>query len=35
MKKVFWILVLGALASGSLALGLGQAANSKVIDKSH
>ncbi len=31
MKKIFWILVLGALASASMALGLGQAANGEVV----
>jgi hypothetical protein len=29
MKKIFWILVLGALASGSMALALGQTAKAK------
>ncbi len=34
MKKVFWILVLGALVSGSMALALGRNATDEVIDKS-
>jgi hypothetical protein len=33
MKKVFWILVVGALASASMAFGLGHAANGEVIAK--
>ncbi len=32
MKKVFWILILGALASAGMAFGLGQAANGEVVD---
>lgn len=35
MKKVFWILVFGAVASATMAFGLGQAAaNSEVAKKS-
>jgi len=30
MKKIFWILVMGAVASASMAFGLGQAANGEV-----
>ena len=26
MKKIFWVLVMGAVASGALAVGLGRAA---------
>lgn len=33
MKKIFWILVVGALGSASLAFGLGQAANGEVVQK--
>ncbi len=33
MKKIFWVLVLGAVASASMALGLGQAANGEVVVK--
>lgn len=33
MKKVFWILVVGALASATMAFGLGQAANGEVVKK--
>ncbi len=33
MKKIFWILVLGAIASAGMALGLGQAANGETIKK--
>lgn len=34
MKKVFWVLVLGALVSGSMALALGRSAAGEVADKS-
>jgi hypothetical protein len=30
MKKIFWILALGALASASVAFALGQSANREV-----
>ena len=35
MKKIFWILVVGALASASMAFGLGQAASGETVGKSH
>ena len=31
MKKIFWILVLGALASGTMALGISHAANGETL----
>jgi hypothetical protein len=33
MKKIFWLLAVGALASAGMAFGLGQAANSEVVQK--
>jgi hypothetical protein len=35
MKKIFWVLVIGAIASASMAFGLGQAANGEVVGKKH
>ncbi len=35
MKKIFWILVMGAVASASMAFGLGQAANGEVAATMH
>lgn len=31
MKKVFWILVLGAVGSAAMAVGLGHAADNKAV----
>jgi hypothetical protein len=35
MKKIFWILVFGAVASGSVAFGIGQAANGQEVRRSY
>lgn len=35
MKKIFWILVLGAVASGTMAFGIGQAAKGETAGKKH
>jgi len=34
MKKIFWILVLGAIGSAAMAVGLGQAQDSKAAPTS-
>jgi hypothetical protein len=33
MKKIFWLLVIGAIGSAGMAFGLGQAANGEVVQK--
>lgn len=35
MKKIFWILALGALASASVAFALGRAADDNAAKQSH
>lgn len=31
MKKIFWVLALGAIASAAMAVGLGRAADLKTV----
>ena len=33
MKKIFWILVVGALGSAAMAMGFGKAETPKIVDE--
>ncbi len=35
MKKIFWILVLGAIGSAAMAVGLGRAADLNDVSRQH
>lgn len=35
MKKIFWVLALGAVASAAMAVGLGRAADLKPVKQTH